>query len=167
MLHDAKLPFVLALSVGCSSRICETAHALPDTIAADSYELRDLVSIPEDLDCYFKNLDASFGEKPGKIDYFIELEGRLQDLDDDAWAFLKAEVRPLITKPQRDRRWQPLIDILNQTKAYRHLKRIGCQHVTFIPTAKKKGQKTPDLRAVRRAQIVLCEVKTINIPEMK
>jgi hypothetical protein len=46
-----------------------------------------------------------------------------------------------------------------------YLKKAGYADVSFVPVSPVPGQRTPDLRATAGAEIVLCEVKTINISD--
>lgn len=129
------------------------------------YELRDLLSTPLPPDGYFRNLDQSLTEIPQKLRQYRDIEQELQGLDEKAWAFLKSEAVPRLTAHDPARGWQSLFDILNQAKAYNHLKRSGCTEIAFIPPSRVKGKQTPDLKAVSNASPVLCEVKTINISQ--
>ncbi len=127
------------------------------------YELRDLLPNPLPPDAYFRDLDSTLATIPQKLKQFLDIESDLQGLDAAAWAYLKAELVPLLTAKHETRGWQQLFDKLNQAKAYNDLVSIGCTGVRFIPESKKKGQRTPDLEALLQGQQVLCEVKTINV----
>jgi hypothetical protein len=131
------------------------------------YELRDLLQNPLPAGAYFRDLDRTLGEWPQKRMQFREIEGDLQGLDGAAWAYLKAELAPLLTAKHETRGWHALFDKLNQAKAFNHLSRAGYSDVHFIPESSVKGRQTPDLGAVARTQKVLCEVKTINISEIE
>jgi hypothetical protein len=127
------------------------------------YELSDLVREPESEKAYFRNLDKSLAEWPMKREHYRELEAQLQGLDARAWADLKAEVAPLLMAKDPVRGWQPLIDILNQTRAFNYLQKIGCTGIQFIPRSRTKRQRTPDLAAKLDSAKLLCEAKTVNI----
>ena len=127
------------------------------------YELRDLLPDPTPENAFFRNLEPSLAESRGKREAYKTIEADLAALDPVAWAFLKAELAPLLTIHHGPRGWQPLIDKLNETKAYHYLKREGFTKIAFIPRAKRSGQRTPDLSARAGAAKVLCEAKTINI----
>jgi len=127
------------------------------------YELRDLLPDPAPENAFFRNLDESLAAWRTKREAYQTIEADLAALDPAAWAFLKAELRPLLTVHQGPRGWQPLFDKLNEAKAYHYLKREGFTDIAFIPRATKSGQRTPDLSAHSGATPVLCEAKTINI----
>lgn len=127
------------------------------------YELRDLLPDPPPDDAFFRNLGPSLAASPGKREAYETIEADLAALDPASWAFLKMEVRPLLTVHHGPRGWQPLMDKLSEAKAYSYLKRDKFTEIAFIPRAKKDGQRTPDLSARSGAAQVLCEVKTINI----
>jgi hypothetical protein len=127
------------------------------------YELRDFVPSPHPPGAYFRDLDASLAEISQKRKQYDDIEAELGELDDAAWAFLKEEVRPYVLKKDKHRAWQQLFDILNQAKAYGHLKREGCEDIEFIPRAIADAQQTPDLKAKKGEHVVLCEVKTLNV----
>jgi hypothetical protein len=131
------------------------------------YELRDLLPNPLPPGAYFRDLDKTLAKWPQKREQFRHIEGDLQGLDAAAWAYLKAEVAPLLAAKHKMRGWQPLFDKLNQAKAFNYLVRIGYADVHFIPESSVKGQQTPDLGAIAEKQKVLCEVKTINISEVE
>lgn len=131
------------------------------------YELRDLLTDPVPADAYFANFDASLTELPIKKARFIEIEGELQGLDAEAWAYLKAELSPLLRAKHPMRGWSQLFDKLNQATAYNYLKRVGCAGIRFIPEATANGRMTPDIAAMKDGRAVLCEVKTINTSEIE
>jgi hypothetical protein len=131
------------------------------------YELHDLIPVPPPPDAYFRNLDASLAEIPQKLKQYRDIEQELSDLDPTAWKFLKAEVAPLLAARADRRGWQALFDVLNQAKGYNYLKGLGYVDVRFIPRARVRGQRTPDLEAYTGANKALCEVKTINISEIE
>jgi hypothetical protein len=167
VLHPDRMDFGITLFIFAScaialllvlKRMHSYRHQLPRI-----YELRDSVTNPERPECYFKNLDASLSEMPGKLRHYRNLEATLETLDKAAWLSLKSEVTPLITAHSEDRGWQALFDILNHAKAYAHLKAIGCRNIEFILPSLVSGQRIPDLRAEFQNLPLLCEVKTINI----
>lgn len=127
------------------------------------FELSDLIPNPPPPDAYFRNLDQSLVDIPQKLKQYRDIEKDLQGLDPVAWAFLKAELAPLLAAKDRKRGWQPLFDKLNQAKAYNYLKDAGYLNVRFVPPSTVKGQQTPDLQA----DGALCEVKTINISDIE
>lgn len=128
------------------------------------YELRDLLPNPLPATAYFQNLDKLLAEFPPKLRQFRELENLLQCLDLPAWRFLKSELEPLLRAKDTTRGWQPLVDKFNQARAYKHLKDRGCTNIEFI---KPLPAKTPDLSASLDSELVLCEVKTINISNLE
>lgn len=130
-------------------------------------ELRNLVRNPEAGDAYFRNFDKSLEENPIKKKHFVDIERDLAGLDSAAWAYLKAELEPLLELKHRTRGWQALFDKLNQAKAYNYLVSIGCSNVAFIPESRIRGQKTPDLRGRIVGREVFCEVKTFNVSEVE
>jgi hypothetical protein len=129
------------------------------------YELHDLLPVPSPPDAYFRNLDQSLIDVPGKLACYQEFEQDLQSLDPAAWTFLKSQLRPLLTARDDKRGWQALIDKLNQAKAYAYLKHCGYTQIEFIPPSTVRGQRTPDLSGFAASTKVLCEAKTINISE--
>jgi hypothetical protein len=129
------------------------------------FELHDLVRSPRSAAAYFQDFEKSLAEVPQKLRQFRDIEHELEGLDTAAWNHLKADVPELIAVRDPSRGWQALFDILNQAKAYNYLQRIGCTNIAFIPRARAKGQKTPDLKAELGLVNVLCEVKTINVSE--
>lgn len=130
------------------------------------YELRDLIADPTSPDAYFQNFDSHVQDSIHVRDIYDRWEKDLQGLDDDAWEFLKSEASPyLVHKDQSGRGWQQLFDILNQAHAYNYLKTVGASNVRFIPRAKQRSTRTPDLEGVLDTGRVLCEVKTINISQ--
>lgn len=131
------------------------------------YELYDLVPRADVAQSYFSNLQTSLTEIAQKRNFYDELEATLSALDETAWSYLKEEALPYALKRDPLRHWQQLFDVLNQAKAYRHLKCEGCFQIEFIPRASRRGQKTPDLRAHDAEMLVLCEVKTINISQQE
>ena len=129
------------------------------------YELHDLVPIPPPPNAYFCDLDASLAAYPQKLKQYLDIEQDLPGLDAAAWDFLKSELKPLLTAPDKQRGWQALFDKLNQAKGYNYLKSLGYSRVEFIPPSVLKGQRTPDLAASSGSIKALCEVKTINVSE--
>src|SRR5580658_6058512 len=65
------------------------------------------------------------------------------------------------------RKWEPLLNKLNQAKAYNYMVRCGYSHVAFIPAPSVKGKKTPDLEASNATGKAPCEVKTINVSDIE
>lgn len=130
------------------------------------YELHDLVPVPPPPDGYFRDLDAQLEAYPQKLKQYSVLERDLRSLDPAAWAFLKSELAPLLVPRAEKRGWEALFNILNQAKGYNYLKtELGYADVRFIPRAKMRGQRTPDLAAYAGSIKALCEVKTINVSE--
>jgi hypothetical protein len=130
------------------------------------YELRDLTADPTSPDAYFQNFDEYVQDSLHVRQIYARWEKDLQGLDHDAWEFLKSEASPyLMHKDRSGRGWQQLFGILNQAHAYNYLKAIGSSNVRFIPRAKQRSMRTPDLEGLLGSGRVLCEVKTINISE--
>jgi len=84
-------------------------------------------------------------------------------LDHEAWEFLKNEAVSLLSKRCPERNWEQLFNRLNEAKSYKLLKDLGCKQVTFIPRSEKDSEKTPDLEGILFGDLILCEVKTINV----
>lgn len=125
------------------------------------YELRDLIKDPALPGAYFQNLESNLQTSPSAMRAFTAREKEFQGLDAEAWTFLKTEASPYLTrKDPNGRGWQQLFDILNQGRAYNHLKSIGCSNIRFVP---RSSIETPDLEGLLGGVTVLCEVKTINI----
>lgn len=100
--------------------------------------------------------------------FFQDIEKDLRGLSQCAWSHLKEELLKTLEIRYEYRGWQPLFDKFNQAKAYNHLSSIGCENIEFIPVYRqtgKKSRKTPDLQAQIGNQVLLCEVKTINISD--
>jgi hypothetical protein len=109
----------------------------------------------------------SFDAKDNRIaqKQFRDIEADLQGLDPHSWAFLKAELVPLLKRRDGRRGWQALLDKLNEAKGHNYLTSIACSGVRFIPRSLVHGQKTPDLAGWLGSTSVLCEVKTINVSD--
>jgi hypothetical protein len=122
------------------------------------YEIRDAFPHPDQL-------DASLAAIPRKLTIYREIEADLQALDELSWHFLKSEL--VSCRRDSKRGWQSLFDKLNQAKAYRYLKGAGYTDIEFIPPSSLNGCKTPDLRACRKSEKALCEVKTINVSDVE
>ena len=131
------------------------------------YELRDLLPGALPANAYFQNLDETLAGSPSKLRQFRELENLLQCLDLPAWHFLKSEANRLLCTKDFARGWPALFDKLNQARAYKYLKDRGCTDIKFIEPSPARGQKTPDLSASLDSELVLCEVKTINISNLE
>ena len=130
------------------------------------YELRDLIGAPSEPSAYFQDFDNSLSNSPHKKQVWLGREREFERLDGESWKRLKDEARPYLTSYNSNgRAWEQLISIFNQVRAHNYLVDRGCSNVTFIPKAKKKGQKTPDLSAELGGQSMLCEVKTINFSD--
>jgi hypothetical protein len=129
------------------------------------YELYDLIPDPPPPGALFRDLDASLTAYPQKLKQYRDIEQDLRSLDPAAWTFLKSELTPLMSAPVEKRGWEALFNILNQAKAYNHLKALGYADVRFIPRAKLRSRRTPDLAAYSGSIKALCEVKTINVSE--
>src|SRR5580692_10208277 len=98
------------------------------------YELRDLIANPTSPGAYFQNLDNNLQVSPTAMQAFSDREKDFQGLDAAAWAYLKDEAVPYLSrKATNGRGWQQLFDILNQARAYNYLKSIGCASVRFVP----------------------------------
>jgi hypothetical protein len=150
-----------------SSQGNDKNHEDGDMASADMprvNELRALIDAPANPSAYFRDFDESIRVEPSKKQVWLAREIEFQRLDSASWEFLKAEARPYLTACDAEGRgWEQLISILNQARAYNYLIDRGCSGVSFIPRAKRQGQKTPDLQAVENGGDILCEVKTINI----
>ena len=122
-------------------------------------ELQDLIPDPDAPGSYFQNFGSALRNSSARRKYNA-LERELKGLDPNAWAALKTEALPYLTrKDSNGRGWQQLFDILNQARAYTYLTGIGCSNVRFVP---RSSSETPDLEGMLNGQRVLCEVKTIN-----
>lgn len=131
------------------------------------YELQDLIVDPSNPSAYFQAFDVSIRCDPihGELkkQFWLAREREFQRLDAESWRLLKEEARQyLCARNQKGRGWEQLINIFNQARAHNYLDDEGCSSVCFIPREKKKGNKTPDIKAVFNGKSVLCEVKTIN-----
>ena len=128
------------------------------------YELRDQIKNPDSLNQFWKNLDVNIQNIVWR-EACRPYEDALKKLDSTAWEFIKKEasVHQNRWDKKKLRGQQPLIDLLNQARAYTYLRGIGCSDIHFIPQSKVKGVKTPDLKGALGEIKVICEVKTINI----
>jgi hypothetical protein len=127
-------------------------------------ELREASIALNSPSAYFRADDDKF-TNPMKVGYFTEVDRDLAMLPEDAWKQIKVDLinRIAVRDPTRD--WQPLFDTFNEVRAYNYLQGTGCGDIRFIPRAKVKKLKTPDLAAAHDGTPILCEVKTINISE--
>jgi hypothetical protein len=129
-------------------------------------ELRALITDHGSANAYFQNFDNHVRDSRHVREIYGRWEIALQGLDDDAWAFLKCEAAPYLThKDRRGRGWEQLFGILNQAHAYNYLRAIGVAAVRYVPRAKRRSLKTPDLEGALGSRRILCEVKTMNISE--
>jgi hypothetical protein len=131
------------------------------------YELRDEIKNRDSLNRFWKDLDILLQDEGWRI-VCRPFEDALQKLDSAAWEFLKKEASVYLTRWDKKnlRGQQQLFDILNQAKAYKFLKdNMGCSEIHFIPRAKIKRVKTPDLEGEIGQVKIICEVKTINISD--
>jgi hypothetical protein len=124
------------------------------------YELKDRISDPKSSDAFFQDFEEKLTNYADIKEVYLRWERVLEELDATAWEYLKKEAVPRLTKrDKKGRGWEQLFDILNETRAYRYLKSIGCTGVRFIPRSR---MRTPDLEGELGLDRVLCEVKTIN-----
>jgi hypothetical protein len=160
------LVIAVALAAACAVWASRRKNSMYREQLPRIYELHDLVPVPPP-GAYFRNLDTSLAEYPQKLKQYRDIEHGLSELDPTAWDFLKAEATPLLVARAETRGWQALFDVLNQAKGYNYLKSLGYADVRFIPRARVRGQRTPDLEAHTGSNKGLCEVKTINISEVE
>lgn len=124
------------------------------------YELKDCIKDPQSPEAYFQTFDEKL-TIPHVRDVYLRSEWALRELDAAAWQSLKSEAIPYLERRDKKRAgWEQLFAILNQARAYRYLKSIGCTQLRFIPRSNK--QQTPDLEGELASDRVLCEIKTIN-----
>jgi hypothetical protein len=124
------------------------------------FELRDLIEQPLAQSVYFQDFEIVLGDRLARA-IWLAREREFQRLDAVSWEALKSEARPYLTLHDPNvRRWQQLIDVLNQARAHNYLVELGCSSVRFVPRGRKE---TPDLEGTLDTRRVLCEVKTINI----
>ena len=131
-----------------------------------TYELWDLIPDPTSPNAYFQNtIEEYIGQSAHVKQIYARWEKDLQGLDAEAWGYLKNEASPYLIRRDPRRGWQQLFDILNQARAFNHLKFIGYSTVRFVPRADEKKKRTPDLEGTLGRDRALCEVKTINISQ--
>lgn len=130
-------------------------------------ELRALIEDRCNPNAYFRAFEETVHTEPSKRQAWLAREREFSRLDQDSWAFLKAEALPYLTNRDLLRGWSQLIAILNQARAYNFLIDEGCQNVRFIPRATTKGLETPDLEGEAGLTKVLCEVKSIQISDIE
>ena len=132
------------------------------------YQLFDLIEDRANPNAYGQNFESSIRKETSKRRFWKAREKELQLLDQISWDFLKSESASYLTaRDQHGRGWEQLFNILNQARAHNYLRDIGCVDVTFIPPKSKGGEESPDLEAKMGSNIVICEVKTINVSERK
>jgi hypothetical protein len=127
-------------------------------------ELRDYSINLHSPKAYFRVDDDKLSD-PYKRRFFLALERELQELDAEAWTFLRNEARPRLKAKHPTRGWQQLFDTLNEAKGYSHLKKTGCGNIKFIPRATTDKLQTPNLQGRLDTTQVLCDVKTINVSD--
>lgn len=92
--------------------------------------------------------------------HYTEVEGVLQRLDAESWEVLKKKARPFVCIRDSLRGWQQLFDLLNEARAYLYLRTQGYRDVRVLP---EQAHKTPDIEAKQGDDLVVVEVKTVNI----
>lgn len=90
----------------------------------------------------------------------IEIEDRLQQLDENAWKKFQAKAVRYVTATNQWGWNEQLFDCLNEPKGYVYLKDQGYSDIRFIPEVPDK--KTPDLCGTRYDGHALVEVKTVH-----
>ncbi len=127
--------------------------------------VRELVAAAEDARkpaSYARNFDGFLAANEINRAILADYERDLSLLDDGAWRALKTSaIKRLIRNKKK--RWEPLFDILSEAKGYAHLRALGCADIQMIPPS--YDFKTPDLKAELDGDLVLCEVKTINMSD--
>lgn len=144
-----------------ASQHCDQHRRSSDGELKRIAELRDVAIRLNSPLTYFQSDDTKFTDAR-KRRFFLDIERDLETLDNLAWHFLKNEAIPLLKTKHPTRGWTQLFETLNEAKGYRHLARIGCTNIAFIPRSTKMNVRTPDLQGFLLATKVLCEVKTIN-----
>jgi hypothetical protein len=124
-------------------------------------ELREASIALNSASAYFRADDDKF-TNPMKLKRFAEIDRNLAMLPENAWKQIKVGLIKRIAERDPARGWQPLFDTFNEVRAYNYLQNMGCEDIRFIPRAKAKNLRTPDLGAVLNGTSILCEVKTIN-----
>ena len=128
------------------------------------YELRNLIDEPNSLEAYFQDFESSISQDPSgvsKKDFWLKREEEFQFLDHKSWEFLKNKALPYLTVRDPNRGWQQLISILNESRGYIYLTKIGCSDVQFISEATSLNTKRPDVEGNLNSVIILCDVKTL------
>lgn len=124
------------------------------------YELKDSVKDPKSPNAYFQDFDEKLANSVHVREVYLRTERALQELETVAWEHLKNEAIPYLERRDKKRvGWEQLFAVLNEARAYKYLKSIGCTDLRFIPRSNKP---TPDLEGALALDRVLCEVKTIN-----
>ena len=126
------------------------------------FELKDMLDDPSHPDAYFHNFEQSLADNRNKREAFLKLERQLAVLDGDAWRDLKQRAAVHLQNRTAGRGWQDLFDAFSEATGYAFLRSIGVTNIRFI--SRTKG-KTPDLEGQLAGQVVLCEVKTINVSQ--
>lgn len=152
-------------------------NSLPFTISRKEfprvYELKDLIKDHNVPTAYFQDFENSIKNDPAgniKKGVFFRYELAFQSLDIKAWKFLKNKIKKknYLTKGHpKGRGWEQLIATFNEAHGYVFLNDMGCSGIQFIPEKNNEGGETPDLRGEFRGNLVLCEVKTLNISDFE
>lgn len=89
------------------------------------------------------------------------IEQVLARLPSTAWHVLKATILGQIDLHNAARGWVQALPLLNEARAYDYLVRQGYDDVEFLTP--QANTKSPDLRATRNGETLLCEVKTLRV----
>lgn len=123
-------------------------------------ELRGSLPDPHPVRAALPAMDETLMQ-PGKRHYYEPIEAALQALDAPGWAEFKARMTPW-PKSHPKRGLEPLLNALNEARAFKFLLDMGFSNVHFIPASKMRRQRTPDLGAEDHGRQVLCDAKTVN-----
>lgn len=129
-------------------------------------ELREGSIALNSASAYFRADDDKLTD-PYTVEFFAEVDRNLAMLPEDAWQQIKSDLLSRIALRDPKRSWQQFFDTFNEVRAYNYLQGMGCKDIRFIPRAKIKNLKTPDLAAMHDEAPILCEVKTINTSEQE
>ena len=128
--------------------------------------IRELIATAEDArkrDSFARLLDKAIQSHLISRQTLEAHEADLGGVDDAAWLSLKAEAVQRLSRIRTRRRWDVLVDFLNEVKGYAYLKTLGCTEISFV--ARTYDRKSPDLTGMLAGRRVLCEVKTLMVSE--
>ncbi|WP_144079039.1 hypothetical protein [Nitrospina gracilis] len=122
-----------------------------------------MIEEPGSSSTYFQNFHDSIRNE-SKRRVWLRREKEFQGLNQIAWDQFKTKVKDsnYLTVNSELRGWEQLIGLLNEVRGYNYLKNLDCVDIHFLPN---ESNETPDLEGKFAEEIILCEVKTLNISD--